>query len=190
MCELGQCWIEWKMREMPERVTKLAESMDEFRRMVPDSFGTAYEQLWAAAYSDGGVDGGAGLGGGGNHPLNGKAGELGREAGKPTGQWPVRSSEVTSVGGKSSGPGSSLKAVGKTARTMRDERAFKLKVKVDKRLRKIAREVLASLEGRNVLAATQRVCAGRCKKYGEVDWTYCAHCGGPMREIEETEVGK
>lgn len=150
-------------------------------RILPELFADAYERLWDRAFRDGGVDGN-------NHPLNGSAGVVGVEPGNAVGQWRVSSGEAElTIAKKASGDKAQTKQVGKTARTLRDERAFRLKTKMDKRLRAMAREICAALEGRNTIAATHRVCTGRCKKFGEVEWDYCARCGGPMREMEEDE---
>lgn len=142
-------------------------------RALPDSFVAVYEALWVKSLDSG--DGTAG------HPLSGRGADLEMPGGKATGQWRVSSGEATTLGRRN---GPELKTVGKTARTMRDERAFRLKTKIDKRLRQMAREISAFLEGTDLRAATQRVCAGRCKKFGEKDWSYCPSCGSPMREVE------
>lgn len=145
-------------------------------RALPDSFLTVYEALWVKS-----MDAGDGTS---NHPLSGRGSDLEMPGGKATGQWRVSSGEVTTVG-KRNGP--ELKTVGKTARTMRDERAFRLKTKIDKRLRQMAREISAFLENREVRGATQRICAGKCKRIGEKDWSYCPNCSSPMRELDPNE---
>lgn len=144
-------------------------------RILPELFTSTYEALYLKSLDDGM----AGMG-----SRNDEKAALGIAEGKPTGVARVSSSEVTSVG--KLGPGSS-KLVGKTSRTMKDERAFRLKVKVDKKLRAIAREVQAFLEHRDMRLAAARVCAGKCKKFGDAEWTYCARCGGPMREVESSD---
>lgn len=157
-------------------------------QILPDLFTEAYQRLWDRTYRDGGVDGGGGDGGGGNHPLNGSAGVVGMAEGKvKNAGWRVNSSEVTSIGPKSGAQRSTIKGVDKTCRTLKDERLFKFKVRVDKRLRRLAREISATLEGRNVVAAVTRICTGRCKRFGDLEWDYCARCGGPMRQVEENE---
>lgn len=143
-------------------------------RILPETFVNVYEALYCKALDDG-------MGGS-------RAAEtafLGKADGKPVGQWRVSTGEMTSMD-KIGGPGT--KQVGKTARTMRDERAFRLKVKIDKRLRAMAREINAFLDGVDKRLATQRVCAGRCKHFGDAEWNYCPSCGGPMRELEKSDV--
>lgn len=170
------------------RVRQLSESMDDMRRMLPESFSTAYDVLWTTAYSDGGIDGGAGMGGGGNHPLNGSGAVVGVATGKLEGKdVRVNSGQRDFVATRKRGGPDQTKKVGKTSRTLKDERAYKLKIRIDKQLRKMARAILAELDGKNVAAAVGRVCTGRCKKFGDGEWDFCARCGGPMREMEENE---
>lgn len=173
---------------MIRRRGHLAKGFDELSRMVPEAFAEAYQRVWDEAYRDGGIDAS-----GGGHPLSGAAGALGKEggtgvdSGRLAGGWRINSGKEDLVG-KSSGPGkSSSKAVGKTSRTLKSEKAFKLKARLDKRLRKMAREIMAELDGRSVKAAGHRVCAGKCKKFGDYEWSYCPNCGGMMREVEEDE---
>lgn len=146
-------------------------------RILPDLFATMYEALTLRALDDG-------MSGMGRR--NDASAELGLSDGKPTGDARVSSGETTSVG--KLGP-RKAKLVGKTARTMRDERMFGHKVRVDKKLRAMAREIEALLEGRDVRIMNVRVCAGKCKKFGDSEWTYCARCGGPMREVDSDSDG-
>lgn len=149
-------------------------------RILPEPFQLAYEQLWARCFSDGGV--GAGVG---SHPLDGSWGVVGKADGKvENAGWRVSSGKRDAVG-QIAGP--KQKTVGKTARTLRDERAFKFKQKVDKQLRRIAAQIRAFEAGSRLENAGHRICTGRCRRYGDADWTYCANCGGPMREIEPNE---
>ena len=138
--------------------------------MMPRQFVDAYEALVVESFnSGGGMDG---MGASGVEKADGRA----------IGQWRVGSGEVTSIGAASP---ISVKQVGKTARTMRNEAAFRLKVKIDKRLRGLAREVLASINESDKTRNSLRVCSGRCKKIGDPDWCYCPRCGGPMVELDE-----
>lgn len=143
-------------------------------RILPEQFVAVYEALYCKALDDG---------------MSGsRAAEtagLGKADGKPVGQWRVSTGETTSMD-KIGGPGT--KQVGKTARTMKDERAFRMRVKIDKRLKNMAREINAFLEGTSTKVINQRVCAGRCRKFGDYEWSYCPRCGGPMRELENTDV--
>lgn len=145
-------------------------------RILPESFVAVYEALWVRA-----LDSGDGTS---NHPLSGRGAELEMPGGKATGQWRVSSGETTTVGRKN---GPELKTVGKTARTMRDEAAFRLRTKIDKRLRQMAREIGAFLDGQEVKIAAYRICTGKCKRFGDKDWTYCPNCSAPMREVEKDD---
>lgn len=149
-------------------------------RILPEPFQVAYEMLWTRTYSDGGVGGGVG-----SHPLDGARGVVGKADGKvENAGWRMNSGETTPVG-QIGGP--KQKTVGKTSRTLRDERAFRFKQKIDKDLRRIAAKIRAFEEGSRLENAGQRVCAGRCGRFGEIEWTYCANCGGPMRDLERDE---
>lgn len=148
-------------------------------RILPEQFLLAYEGLTARALTDGS---------GSNHPLSGRDAELGKADGKPTGQWPEKTSDVTSIG-QVGGP--KTKQVGKTSKFLADERAFRLKRKMDKRLRAMAREMMAFLEGANEKQAglaASRLCTGKCRKIGDGEWLFCARCGGPMRDMEGDET--
>lgn len=149
-------------------------------RLLPEAFVTMYEALVMVALDDG-------LGGGA-HPMSGRAAEVGRADGKAVNQWRTNSGAVTSMD-RTTGPKS--KQVGKTARTMKDERAWRLKVKIDKRLRGLAREIQGYLDDScRVEELMYRVCTGRCRKFGDAEWSFCARCGGPMRELDKNdEVG-
>lgn len=71
----------------------------------------------------------------------------------------------------------------KRAWTIADEKALEMKSRVDKRLRKMARELRGFLEdaedreeGRG--AEEQRQCKGKsCKKWVDAGWKYCPWCG-------------
>jgi hypothetical protein len=154
-------------------------------RILPEGFALAYEMLWVRALGDGGP--GAGVG---NHPLNGSAGTVGVAGrGAPGGKvenagWRLSSGQTDAVG-RTAGP--QKKPVGKTSRTLKDERAFRFKQKIDRELRRLGKKIEAFEDGRNIDSAGQRVCTGRCKRFGDADWAYCPVCAGPMREVERDE---
>ena len=156
-------------------------------RILPEGFALAYEQLWCRALGDGGPGSGVG-----SHPLNGSAGVVGVAGrGAPGGKvenagWRVSSGQKDFVG--QSGPvGPQKKSIGKTARTLKDERAWEFKKRIDKELRRLGKRIVAFEAGQNSDNAGQRVCTGRCKRFGDGGWAYCPHCAGPMREIEKDE---
>lgn len=149
-------------------------------RILPEAFQVAYEQLWARSLGDSGP--GAGVG---NHPLSGETGKLGKAPGKvENAGYRLSSGQAVPIG-KITGPKN--KQVGRTSRTLKDERAFKFKQRIDRELRRLAAKIRAFEDGRNIDFAGQRVCTGKCKKFGEIEWTYCARCGGPMRDLEKDE---
>jgi hypothetical protein len=68
---------------------------------------------------------------------------------------------------------------------MRSEWASDMRVKVDRKLRKIARDLKNMLDDDSKRRSyVRRRCAGQCKKFGEADWLYCAKCGGRMEQVD------
>lgn len=67
---------------------------------------------------------------------------------------------------------------------LRSEVAVQYRSKLDRKLRRIGREIESFLTekefGRKVSVVRQ--CSGKCKKFGDADWNYCPNCGGPMQE--------
>jgi hypothetical protein len=61
--------------------------------------------------------------------------------------------------------------------------AFSLKMSIDRKLRKLAREMGVWLRTSNTSRRVVRRCSGRCKKYAEPDWTYCPTCGSPTVDV-------
>lgn len=158
-------------------------------QMLPEAFASAYEALYVSAFRDGDVDGG-GDGGRSSHPMSGRGDEIGRATGKvgegrvrrvrdSTNQVDVVGTKVKSGSGRSGGGKDSAK----TSAFLRNERMLHEKEKVDKRLRRMAREIVAMLDGSGV-KNEQRRCTGRCRRLGQTDWMYCPHCGGPMAEVD------
>lgn len=151
-------------------------------RILPDGFVSGYEALTSRSLSDG-------MEGMGERTQAGA--ELGRADGKvtkgvgPRG-WRLNSGGVDTVGTRNGGSDkkSRQKVVGKTSRTLRDERALRFKQKIDKRLRRIGKEIHAFLEDKEISPEGQRVCMGRCRRLGPEDWIFCSYCGGPMGETD------
>lgn len=94
------------------------------------------------------------------------------------------------MGSLKSGSSESLKLTGGQFRPesgvlMRSEWASDMRVKVDRKLRKIARELKNMLDDDSKRRSyVRRRCAGQCKKFGEADWLYCAKCGGRMEQVD------
>jgi hypothetical protein len=55
--------------------------------------------------------------------------------------------------------------------------------KLDRRIRRMAREIQAFLDGKDVKVESRK-CAGKCRKIGEAEWVYCPRCGGPMEQVD------
>jgi hypothetical protein len=94
------------------------------------------------------------------------------------------------MGSLKSGSSESLKLTGGQFRPesgvlMRSEWASDMRVKVDRKLRKIARDLKNMLDDDSKRRSyVRRRCAGQCKKFGEADWLYCAKCGGRMEQVD------
>lgn len=154
-------------------------------RILPEAFCTYYEALYVKSVIDGGVDGG-GDGRAGSHPLNGTRAEVGIADGKvPRGGVRHSSGHVDTVAAGSSGP--KMKQVGKTSKFLRDEAAWNARIKIDKRLRQMAREIRDILDGKSEKVAGRRICTGRCKRLTENSWNFCANCGGATREMDSSD---
>lgn len=134
------------------RRVRMDDAERTFLRFCPAGFIDAYERL---------IDAGVG------EQNLGSAGGIGGELGT-----------VLGGGGERRGGGQGL---------VRSERFVEYRRRLDKRLRRISREILAELNpdsenGSKIGVPTVRICSGKCKKIGDVEWLFCARCGGPMRE--------
>lgn len=70
---------------------------------------------------------------------------------------------------------------------IRSERALHYRAKIDRKIRQVGRDIadfLASLDNPQAVRTSQRRCTGRCGKFGDGDWNYCARCGAPMRQAD------
>lgn len=114
--------------------------------LLPTDFVREYVRLWDRALS-------SNLAGGG-----------GRTEGSDQGQGPGRSAKGGEVRSR---PTKMFKGVW----VIKDEAALREKGRVDKKLRKIARDLRGAKKGRE-----QRRCAG-CKRWLDDEWNYCAGCG-------------
>jgi hypothetical protein len=90
----------------------------------------------------------------------------------------VSTSQVETRGGARKGKGS-----GKGGVDISDESALVMKGRVDRKLRAIARDIenFMNGQGRDVYG---RRCAGKCKRFGDGQWSYCPNCGGRMEELD------
>lgn len=151
------------------------EDLELLGRFLPPDFLFAYEVLVhrGLVVGGGGVRGGAGYdesvvvgAGRGTGGLGGvKSGETERRIG---------------TGGGGGGPGKN----GSGAAVVRDEAALAMRRKIDRRLRKLAREVLLWIEGNGLSSKTIVYrCTGRkCGKFAEEGWAFCPSCGSAVGE--------
>ena len=96
----------------------------------------------------------------------------------------ARSKErLTSVAPQYRG-GAEKSAGGSSVVPIRSEGAVLMRSKIDRRLRRIGREIKSYLDEREIgrPSPVVRQCSGKCKKFGEAEWLYCPNCGGPMQE--------
>lgn len=63
------------------------------------------------------------------------------------------------------------------------ESSIRLRRRVDSRLRQMAREIVAYLDG-DAKKIEARRCGGKCKRIGDAEWIYCPNCGGPMAQVD------
>lgn len=90
----------------------------------------------------------------------------------------------TSQGDKTLAAGTGGKSKNHAEIQFKNERAVDFRRLVDRKLRRIAREIEEFLTAGDGLRSGKRRCSGRCGKIGEPDWQYCARCGGPMMEVD------
>lgn len=64
-----------------------------------------------------------------------------------------------------------------------DMRAAALKARVDRKLRVLARDMLAFLEGSGSVNSLVRRCT-RCKGWAEDTWNYCPRDGAPTEQVD------
>lgn len=96
--------------------------------------------------------------------------------------WPIRSGAPSGLPSKSV---SSRKFLSKDP--VASEKAMEERARVDRRLRKIARDIKSWYSGGAF--SSNRICDGQCKKIGDGEWNYCPRCGGRMREMDGRRNG-
>lgn len=138
---------------------------------LPEKFVHAYEALVDLGYGEKRLDASGAMGA----PANPRAGAR-RSAPR------LKSSEVSkTIVSSNFGNGGTPSGV-----SFKSEIAVDYRRKIDRRLRRLAREIKLFLdEDGTAHRSGQRKCSGKCKKIGEPDWVYCARCGGPMIEEDE-----
>jgi hypothetical protein len=134
---------------------------------LPDGFASAYEGLWISAFGSGAAPA--------------RTAESGRVS--VVKDQPPRTSSATvdRVGGVGAGH---KKAGADTRDVLRSQRALSTKQWVDRNLRKLAREIGTRMNDESDSNAPRR-CAGRCKRWADVEWSYCPNCGAPTETVDE-----
>lgn len=137
---------------------RLAMMSDELR-MMPEVLVDAYAALCAEALRDG---------------TEGRREDSSpRVKGKPLG-WRISSNQTeTRAGAKTSGKKGPVGGP-----EIKSRRMFVLKEKIDRKLRKLAREIESRMAGGT--GEMSRKCS-RCGKYGEPDWIWCPWDGAAMQ---------
>lgn len=69
---------------------------------------------------------------------------------------------------------------------IRDRRSYELKLRADRRMRQLAKEIEEHLEGGD-RGQSVNTCS-RCGRIGEDGWAYCPHCGHEMK-VTDREAG-
>lgn len=151
------------VRQRTGRVGVTVEDVErEVLAALPDDFVFRYELLWLRCFA-------AAVGGRPGGALPAQVAKARRVVRTSTGQTETRGG---AHGGKLAG------AAEKT--TVANDAALAFKASVDRRLRKIARDMRAWLGGDDARAGV-RVCT-RCRRFGEDTWTFCPYDGQPMEE--------
>lgn len=137
---------------------------------LPKKFVVCYEGLLDKAYGERRLDASGSMGG--------DKGEGRVKARKTSGRTSSSSVDKTLA---ASGGG---KDRNRAEIAFKNERAVDFRRLVDRRLRRIARDIEEFFAGDDgELRSGKRRCNGRCRKIGDSDWIYCARCGGPMQEV-------
>jgi hypothetical protein len=150
-------------------------SADQVVRFLPQGFIFAYEQLVDEGYSS------KQFGGNPASPVSGDSQIKGKAPRRTSGR--LRSSEVDKTLMAEKAKRSTPPEI-----QMRSEKAVDFRKNIDRRLRRLGREIKAFLAGENPLTGSSRKCAGKCGKLGDAEWSFCARCGGPMRELDKGEA--
>jgi hypothetical protein len=77
-----------------------------------------------------------------------------------------------------------VKGKGESPALVKSERAMVMRSKMDRALRKLARQMKIWLREEVDAKIDRRKCSGKCGRFGESDWIYCAKCGGPMYDVK------
>lgn len=152
-----------KVREVEKRFNVLYTKytgLELIQAFLPKDFINAYESLLSIALETG--------------ERKGESIDI-AGTGKGTGaQVKSEAKDVRSVHRKAPSAGSS-KAI------IRDEAALRFRSGIDRKLRKLTREMRNYLGGDWKNKVTRK-CSG-CNKFGDGDWNHCPYCGKPMYDV-------
>lgn len=142
--------------EGDEKTTK-REVILEYESLMPDNIRHAYGYLYSLVYGSSGSF----------------AGDPNAEKIVPK-EWFTKSDQQQTRGVAKQGSrkySSSVKTI------IKNERALDLKRKVDKRLRKLAKDIYVELEGGEI---EEQVKCWSCHKLAQREWKYCPRCGDSL----------
>lgn len=102
-----------------------------------------------------------------------------KDAGRPTGGLGSTRSETVE---RRIGAGGGSRKFGGSRDLVRDEASLEFRRRIDRKLRKLGREMLVWLEGTRG-KTTYRRCGGRkCGAFADEEWNYCPKCGAATEE--------
>lgn len=134
-------------------------------RLTPQAFLEAYELLFVETYGSGAI-----VQDDNQIHGSGKA-QRGR----------VKSSDVETRGGAVQ----KKKLSASQKNVIKSQRAFNEKTKIDKRLRKMGKEILEWLNHEKITAPNFYLRCSKCKKHAEDTWEFCPRCGAHTERINK-----
>ena len=133
---------------------------------LPETFVERYEELWHRAYGTGAVS----------------VSDVGR-SGVVKNDVRLRSNQADRVGGVGVGK----KASARVTSVVHSGHAVNVKQRIDRKLRALAREIVAAMADGDARITMPRRCAGRCARWADPEWNYCPNCGGPTQTVDPGE---
>ena len=145
------------------KVIVQAWAADELR-MLPEAFVAAYQELWEAGL---------------RHP----AGTLGADTRGVLGVPRVKTSRTSTGQSVTRGLAKPEKRRGHSPEYVRNERWLRVRGRIDRQLRKLARQIRDELEGRGQEVSPRR--CPKCRRFAESEWGYCPWDGQAYSDAEE-----
>lgn len=141
---------------------RLALASDE-ARMLPASFVDAYGALWEASL---------------RHPQGTLAPDYRETVVAPRVKGPRTSTGQTETRGVAKRERKS----GRSVDPVLSHRLLRAKARVDRKLRKLTREIMDVLEGGTLKAEVKR--CPKCQRWGEEEWVFCPREGAMLMVVE------